>query len=128
MKKIVPNIAGFVLGAMFIAFALIGLFNLMKMPPPPAGSPAALFFGAVGPTGYMKFVQVLQLLGGLLVLIPRLRNIGLLVLGSIIVNILAYHAFIMNGEGLTNGVCIAVVTLALYLLWCGRKNFSGLLN
>jgi hypothetical protein len=43
--------------------AVVVLFGLVKMPPPPEGSPAALFFGAFGPTGYMTFVKVLELLG-----------------------------------------------------------------
>jgi hypothetical protein len=87
-----------------------------------------MFFGAFGPTGYMTFVKVLELLGGILVAIPRTRNFGLLVLGPIIVNILAFHAFITKGEGLFNPMLIVIVLLALYLLWVGRKGFAGLAN
>ena len=129
MKKYLPIIAGIVLGLLFVMSAVVVLFNLVKMPPPPEGSPAAMFFGAFGPTGYMTFVKVFELLGGVLVMIPRLRNFGLLVLGPIIVNILAFHIFVGGGfKDLLNPMLLIIIALALYLLWVGRKNFSGLLN
>jgi hypothetical protein len=61
--KHAPTVAGALLGALFVMSAVVVLFGLVKMPPPPEGSPAALFFGAFGPTGYMTFVKVLELLG-----------------------------------------------------------------
>jgi putative oxidoreductase len=126
--KYAPTIAGILLGLLFIMSSVVVLFSLVQMPPPPEGSPAALFFGAFGPTGYMTFVKVLELLGGILVMIPRTRNFGLLVLGPIIVNILAFHTFITKGAGLFDPILIAIVVLAAYLLWAGRKAFAGLLN
>ena len=128
MKKHLPTVAGIVLGLLFVMSAVVVLFNLVKMPPPPEGSAAAMFFGAFGPTGYLKFVKVLELLGGILVAIPRTRNLGLLVLGPIIVNILAFHIFITGGEGLFSPMLLIIVALALYLLFVGRKAFAGLLN
>ena len=80
MKKYLPVIAGLVLGLLFVMSAVVVLFHLVKMPPPPEGSPAAMFFGAFGPTGYMTFVKIFELTGGILVAIPRTRNLGLLVL------------------------------------------------
>ena len=73
-------------------------------------------------------MKVLELLGGILVAIPRTRNFGLLVLGPIIVNILAFHVFITRGEGLANPLLLLIVALALYLLWVGRQAFARLLN
>jgi putative oxidoreductase len=126
--KYLPAIAGALLGLLFVMSSVVVLFNLVKMPPLPEGSPQAMFMGALGPTGYMTFVKVCELLGGILVAIPRTRNFGLLVLGPIIINILAYHVFIMKGTMLVDPMLIIIVLLALYLLWAGRKNFAGLLN
>jgi putative oxidoreductase len=126
--KYAPAIAGALLGLLFIASSVVVLLNLVAMPPPPEGTPAAMFMGAFGPTGYFTFVKVLELVGGILVAIPRTRNLGLLVLGPIIVNILAFHIFIMKGATLFDPVLIVVVLLAAYLLWAGRKAFAGLLN
>ena len=126
--KYFPTIAGILLGLLFIMSAVVVLFDLVPMPPIPEGTPKAMFFGAFGPTGYMTFIKVLELTGGILVAIPRTRNFGLLVLGPIIVNIVAFHVFITKGEGVFNPMIIGIVALALYLLWVGRKAFAGLLN
>ena len=126
--KYLPCIAGAILGLLFIMSAVVVLFGMVNMPPPPEGTPAALFMGAFGPTGYMTFVKVLELLGGILVAIPKTRNYGLLILGPILVNILAFHVFIMKGATLFDPMLIVICLLALYLLWVGRKAFAGLLN
>lgn len=126
--KHIPNIAAGLLGLAFITFGLNHFLGFIQMPPPPKGSPPYLFFGAIGPTGYLTFVKVCELLGGILVALPKTRNIGLLILGPIVVNILAFHAFLTNGAGFTDPAVIVVSLLSAYLLWVGRKNFCGLLN
>ena len=128
MKKHLPTVAGILLGLLFLMASLMVLLKLAPTPKFPEGSPIAMFMGAFGPTGYMTFVKICELTGGILVAIPRTRNLGLLVLGPIIVNILAFNTFINHGEGLLNPMLDVIVVLALYLLWDGRKKFSGLLN
>jgi putative oxidoreductase len=126
--KYAPNIAGALLGFLFAAFSVMFLLKLIPEPPaPPEGSPIALFMGAFGPTGYLNFVKVFELLGGILVAIPRTRNFGLLVLGPIIVNILAFHIFVAGIETALNPILLLICALAAYLLWCGHKQFVGLL-
>ena len=80
------------------------------------------------PTGYLAFVKGLEILGGLLVAIPKTRNFGLLVLGPIIVNILAFHVFLTNRAGLLDPVLLLICALAAFMLWSGRKAFANLLN
>jgi putative oxidoreductase len=124
--KYLPCIFGGLLGALFIMSSVVVLFNLADAPPPPEGTPAAHFMAALGPTGYMTMVKVFELIGGILVAIPKTRNFGLLILGPIIINILAFHAFVTKGEGLFNPMLIFICLDALYLLWVGRKQFAGL--
>lgn len=127
--KYLPNILGGLLGLAFVTFSLMFLFGMMPEPPvPPEGSPAALFTGAFMPTGYFHFVKVCELLGGILVAIPQTRNFGLLILGPVIVNILAFHGFITAGQGLLSPVLIIICLIAAYLLWDARGKFLGLLN
>jgi len=118
-----PNIAAAFLGSAFVAFSTIYFFKLVNMPPPPEGSPAALFMGALYPTGYLDFVKTLELIGGILLAIPLTRRIGLLILGPIIVNILAFHGFITKGAGLFDPPIVIIVALALYLVWADRRAF-----
>ncbi len=126
--KHVPTVVAALLGALFVFAGAAVLFHLVDAPPPPEGTPAGHFMAAFGPTGYLTFVKVLELIGGVLVAIPRTRNLGLLILGPIIVNILAYHAFVMKGEGLANPMLIYIVVAPLYLLWVERKGFGALLQ
>lgn len=128
LLKVIPIIAGILLGLPFVLLGGAVLLNWIPVPKIPEGTPQAHFLAAFGPTGYMTFIKVLEVLGGLLVAIPRTRNLGLLVLGPILVNILAYHVFVMNGEGLFSGMIIFIVVLALYLLWVERKAFGGLVS
>jgi hypothetical protein len=122
-----PTIAGGLLGLMFAAFSLMFLLGLVpEPPPPPEGSAQDLFMRAFVPTGYLTFVKVLELLGGVLVAVPRTRNLGLLILGPIIVNILAFHVFVAGGEGLLEPVLVSICVLAAFLLWCERRAFAGL--
>lgn len=100
----------------------------MPADPSPADAPHKLFMGALFPTGYLAFVKVLEIIGGLLVAIPKTRNVGLLILGPIIVNIIAFHAFLLKGVGLFSPMMIGIAALALFLLWSERRAFSGLLN
>lgn len=126
--KHIPNIAGGLLGLAFVTFSLMYFFKLMPdQPPPPEGSATAQFFAALIPTGYMNLVKTCELLGGILVAIPRTRNIGLLFLGPVIINILAFHVFVAKG-GWQDPALIIICVLAAYLLWAGRKAFAGLLN
>ena len=81
---------------------------------------------AFGPTGYMTFVKVLEILGGLLLAIPKTRNFGLLILGPIILNILCFHAFVVKGGWSPAHGFIAIASL--FLLWAERRAFAGLLN
>jgi putative oxidoreductase len=82
--------------------------------------------GAFVPSGYLTFVKVLEVLGGVLVAIPRTRGMGLLILGPIIVNIFAFHAFIMEGAGMIEPMLLAVGLLALVCLWAERRSFLAL--
>lgn len=127
--KIAANIAGGLLGLLFVVFGLNFFLKFIPMPPgPPEGSPPALFMAALYPTGYLAFVKLLEILGGLLVAVPRTRNFGLLVLGPIVVNILAFQVFLANGAGLFDPPVLLITILPLFLLWHERRAFAGLLG
>jgi putative oxidoreductase len=125
--KYAPNIAGGLLGLLFVVFGLNFFLKFIQIPSSPEGSPPAMFLGAMYMTGYLAFVKILEILGGVLVAIPKTRNIGLLLLGPVIVNILAFHIFMLKGTGL-DPLVFLITALPLYLLWTGRKSFCGLFN
>ena len=126
--KHAPTIAGGLHGLIFAVFGLNFFLKFISIPSPPEGSPPAMFLGAMYMTGYLAFVKVLEILGGILVAIPKTRNLGLLVLAPVIVNILAFHVFLTKGAGIADPVVILITILPLFLLWSARKSFCGLLN
>jgi len=125
--KISAHIAATLLGLAFISFGLMFLLHMVPDQPPPEGTAASHFMEAFVPSGYLTFVKVLEVLGGFLVILPLTRNLGLLLLGPILINILAFHIFILNGAMLLDPVLILLCLLALFLLWNGRKAFAGLI-
>ena len=132
MRKALPVIAAIALGLCFLMASVPILFDLMKMPHLPTDTPAGQFNMVFWSTGYVKFVKIFEFTGGIVVMIPRLRNVGLLLLGPVIVNILGYNILIDDPHHLLNfkfmWMLYVVVVCALYLLWNARQKFSNLLN
>jgi putative oxidoreductase len=133
MRKYVALVAGILLGACFLFASVPVLFNIpMKFDPPPEGTPTAHLMAAFGPTGYFKFVKTFEFVGALLVMIPRVRNLGLLLLGPVIVNILAFHIFVDDPANMRDPMHIIMISIivvcSLYLVWDARKKFSALVN
>lgn len=125
--KYAPHIAALLLGGLFIMSASVVLLGMAPTPELPKDTAIASFMAAFGPTGYMTFVKVLELLGGLLVLLPRTRNVGLLILGPIIVNILAFHQFVA-GDGILQPMLLGISLLSLYLMWVERCRWKALIS
>ena len=128
MKDKLPTIAAGLLGLAFVVFGANHFLKFISMgDPPPEGSPILMFFGAFS-SGWMDFIKVLEIAGGILVAIPKTRNFGLLILGPIVINILAFNLFLTNGAGLLQPPVIAVSVLSAYLLWSERERFAKLLR
>ncbi len=116
-------VARILLGLMFFIFGLNGLLQFLHMPMPTgdAGTLMTIMSGH----GWLKFVSVLQVIGGLLLLVGRYVPLGLVILGPIVVNILLYH-FLMEPTGMAPGVLAAV--LEIFLIWAYRLSFRGLFD
>ena len=83
------------------------------------------FINALMASGYVKVVGFCQVAGGLILLIGRFIPLGLTLLGPVIVNIVCFHIFLSH-QGWQ--IAAVVAALALFLLWCHRANFTGLLK
>jgi len=126
--KVFGHIVATLLGIAFIVFGLNFFFNFMPTgAKPSAGSPPALFFGAIVPTGFFAFVKVLEIIGGVFLLIPLLRNLGVLIIVPIVVNIVAFKIFITAGKGLFDIPVVAVVVLTAATLFVQKEYFLKLI-
>jgi hypothetical protein len=123
--KLISNIVGALLGLLFIFTGTNYFFHYVAMPAGPTEGPPAQFMGALVPTGYFAMIKVLEITGGVLTAIPKTRNFGLLILGPIIVNILAFHIFLVKSAGLMQAF---VALAAAFLLWSARGKFAALAN
>ena len=122
--KVATIIIRTLLGLAFVVFGSNIFFHFLPMPPPPA-TPAGDFSKALMQSNYMYVIGLLQVIGGLLILIGRFVPLGLTLLGPVIVNILLFHIF-LDRSGLPTA--IVVVVLALFLLCRYRSNFAGLVK
>ena len=119
------KIIGGLLGLIFVVFGLNFFLNFLPTPPMEEGSPAAMFLGAMYGSGFLAFVKVLEIIGGVLVAIPKKRRLDLLILGPIVVNILAVNVFMIKGGWMQPPVFLVVIFSA-FLLWSERKAFCAL--
>ncbi|NDG72841.1 MAG: hypothetical protein EBY32_16390 [Proteobacteria bacterium] len=127
LKKLMKHVYNFtagLLGFIFIVFGVNFFLKFIAIPQPPEGSPAAMFLGGMLLGGLLAFVKVLEILGGILVAIPRTRNLGLLILGPIIVNIAAFNFFFFGPLALLQPPVLLVSALALIQVVAARRAFS----
>ena len=122
--KIATIIVRVLLGLVFVVFGSNIFLHFIPMPPPPA-TLAGDFSKALMQSHYIYVVGLLQVIGGLLLLIGRYVPLGLTLLGPVIANILLFHIF-LDRSGLPLAIIVAV--LALFLLWRYRTNFAGLVR
>ena len=119
--KIVRLIARLLMGLEFTVFGLNGFLHFIPMTPP--GGVAGQFLGAMFESKYVYAVVVLELVGGVLLLVNRYVPLALTLLGPVLVNILLFH-ILMEPQGLP----IAIITAVLWFLvyWGVRSAFAGI--
>ena len=122
--KIATIVARILLGLIFVVFGSNAFLHFLPMPPPPPGL-AGEYFHALLASGYVYVIGGFQVIGGLFLLIGRFVPLGLIILGAIIVNIWCFH-LLMAPEGLPPAVIVTL--LELFLVWCYRDAFAGILR
>ncbi|MHA8097728.1 hypothetical protein VR479_00350 [Aquirufa aurantiipilula] len=92
--KLIPTI----LLAFLFLFGGINFF-FEFVPTPPMSGNQAVFFNLMVPTGFMRIVKILEIVGAVLLLIPSKRALSLLILSPIALNIFLLELFILGGLG-----------------------------
>jgi putative oxidoreductase len=118
--KIAVLVARILLGLVFLVFGLNGFLNFLHAPIPPG--PAGQFVTLLGPTIYMQFVSLVQVVGGLLLLSGQFIPLALILLGPVIVNILLFHIS-LQPAGLPPGLLAAVLWFVIF--FGVRRAFAG---
>ena len=110
-------------GLIFLVFGLNGLLHFYN-PPPPTGD-ALAWFVIMGGHHWINFIAVVQLVGGLLLLVNRFVPLALTILAPVIVNILLFHALLWP-----QGAWLALVVLVMevFLMAVYWRSFTPLLQ
>ncbi|HKU37894.1 MAG TPA: DoxX family protein [Polyangiales bacterium] len=120
----VTHIVRYALGAGFLLFGLNGFLHFLPQPPAP---PAAMqFAAALFATGYMfPLIKGTEIIAAALLLSNRWVPLALALLAPVLVNILAFHAFLAPA-----GLAVPFVFVAaeLYLAWSYRDAFVPMLR
>jgi uncharacterized membrane protein YphA (DoxX/SURF4 family) len=117
-------IARILMGLIFFVFGLNGFLHFIPQPKTmPDGAMA--FFGALMNTHYMlPLIMGTQVLCGALLLANRFVPLALALIAPVVVNIVAFHAF-LEPAGLP--MAAVVLALELYLAWAYRSAFRPML-
>jgi len=116
--------ARYVQGAAFLLFGLNGFLQFLPAPPMPDA--AAAFGGALFATGYMfPLIKGTEVLTAVLLLSNRFVPLALALIAPIVVNIVAFHAFLAPA-----GMALPLLLLAteLFLAWSYRGVFAPMLK
>ena len=114
------TIARVLLGLLFTVFGLNGFLHFISMQPPTGL--AGQYMGALFVSHYLAVVFLVELIGGLLLLVNRYVPLALLLLGPVVVNILLFHSLLAPA-----GLPLALLAALLWLvIFAGvRQAFAG---
>jgi putative oxidoreductase len=103
--KILKQVPALLLALVFVVFGVA--YFLKALPVPPMTGDPLTFMTLFGGSGYMNFIKALEVIFGLMLLIPKTRALGLLLILPIVVNILCFEVFIAKQPGI--GVALLLV-------------------
>lgn len=112
--KYIPLASRLLLGFIFFIFGLNNILHFIHMPYP--SGDALTWFGIMAAHGWMTFVGVIMVIGGLLLLVGRFIPLALVMLAPVIVNILLYHALLWP-HGYAPAIIVAVLEVVLLVFY-----------
>ena len=114
------------LGLIFVVCGLNGFLDFLPHPTAPIPDGALAFAGALMSSGYFfPLLKGTEVLVGVLLLSNRLVPLALAILAPVVINILAFHAFLAPA-----GISLAVILLLLEagLAWSYRAAYRPLFS
>lgn len=121
-----PTAARAVMGLVFLIMGLNGFLNFLPQPKDAMPSDVMAFLGALAGSGYMiQLVSGTQLVVAGMLLSNRFVPLALALIAPVIVNIIAFHAFLFPTGTAIVGVLVAA--LEVYLVWVYRDVYRPML-
>lgn len=124
--KVVVIAARVLLGALFIFAGAMKVLPIHMPPMPP--SDGATWANIMIAHKYMAVIGLIEVVGGLLVLVGRFVPLGLTFLGPIVVNIVLSSLLLSPATTSTYVTMIVLVALELFLIFVYRESFKHLFD
>jgi uncharacterized membrane protein YphA (DoxX/SURF4 family) len=117
--------ARILLGLVFFVFGLDGFLHFMPQPTEPPSEAAMSLAMAMIKSGYLfQLIKGTEVAVGALLLANRFVPLALVVIAPVIVNVVAFHAF-LEPSGLV--IALVLVVLEVALAWAHRSAYRPLL-
>jgi putative oxidoreductase len=125
MKKFVFNIVSILLGLLLLNGGLNKYFHYMPVPDHLPDELVADTLAILEIAWLMPLIGFAEILGGALILIPRTRALGALVVFPVTVGILLTHVFTAP-----DGLFVALVIWAIlgWIIWENRRKYLPILS
>ncbi len=123
MKKVILAVR-VLLGIVFVFFGANLILHFLHTPTPTGD--AGQLSEIMVRSKWMTFTGLVQLVGGILLLVGRYVPLGLALLAPVIVNILLFHFLLLGGAGVAPGLFVTL--LEAFLIWAYRGYFRTLLG
>ena len=123
--RYLPTVARILMGLMFFVFGLNGFLHFIPQPKETMPEAVMALMGGFMKSSYMMpLIFGTQTLVGGLLLLNCFVPLALALIAPVIVNIIAFHIFLMPS---TIALGIVVLILELYLAWSYRSAFRPML-
>jgi len=123
--RYLPAVARILMGLMFFVFGLNGFLHFIPQPKEPMPDGVMALMSGFMKSGYMiPLIFGTQTLVGALLLLNCFVPLALALIAPVIVNIIAFHIFLMPATIVPG---IVVLVLELYLAWSYRSAFRPML-
>ncbi len=122
MNKNIENISAWVLAFLMLVFGLNKFFGFIPVEPP-ADPTAQKFMGAMFTTYLYVVVALAEIIGGILLLVPRFRFVGWLLLLPVVFNIIAFH---IAHDFIGNGIWLVPTAIFFVLGFCQMNQITSL--
>jgi hypothetical protein len=119
--KYIKHVPAFLLAFLFLFAGINYFFPLAPMPTMTGNQKA--FFDLFGPTGYMAVIKVIEIIGGILILLPARRALAITLLAPISLNIFLFELCILAAPG----IGIALIALNAIVIFQEKEKFKSLL-
>jgi putative oxidoreductase len=121
--KIVKDLPFYLLGLVFVVFGLNWFLKFMPIPDMPDGI-IKDYMNILGSTGYMNVVKICEVLFGLMLLIPKTRALGAILIAPVVVNILLFEMLVAKEAG----IAIALLLINITAIYLNKDKYQAMLS